>query len=288
MLEITWTGTDGSVWDLMSGDVAVRSDGIQGFGMPTSVDTVRATALTHGQVFQSWKLAPRPVFLPLIFRKTAEYDVEGLQRAFWRSCEMGKYGTLTVKDGNGANRSIEMRLVDDGGLSYSYDPYAPVLGSKAFGLNFIADYPYWQGDTVTTTFSLGLEGTATFFGNGSGATDFYIVKSTGNTSATLTNFGDVPTYLKWVITAPMTSFDFTVDGHHISGDIALTGSETLTIETEPLSQMAYKDNGDRMTRFLTAADFAPLPVGDAVDVGISVVGTGTATATYRPQFFRAF
>lgn len=288
MLEISWTGTDGSVWDLMSGDVAVRSDGIQGFGMPTSVDTTRETALYHGQVFQSWKLAPRNVFLPLVFHKSAKYDVEGLQRAFWKSVEIGKYGTLTVKDGNGANRSLELRLVDDGGLSYSFDPYAPVLGAKAFGLNFVADSPFWQGDAVTTTFSLGTEGTATFFGNGSSATPFYIVKSTGNTSATLTNNGDVPAWIKWTITAPMTSFDFTVDGHHVSGDIVLTGSETLTIETAPLAQIAYKNNGDRMTRFLTAADFAPLPVGDSVDVGISVVGTGTATAVYRPQFFRAF
>jgi hypothetical protein len=288
MLEVKWVGTDGSEWDLMSGAIALRSDGIQGFGMPTTVDTVRSTALVHGQTLQSWKLAPRPVFLPLIFQDDAKYDVEGLQRSFWRSVEPGKYGTLTVTDGNGANRSLDLRFQDDANLAYSYDPYAPVLGEKGFGINMVADYPFWQGDTVSTSFSLGTEGTATFFGNGSGATDFYIIKSTGGTDATLTNLGDLPTYITWTITAPMTSFMLEVDGHLVSGDIELVDDQVLTIETSPLTQIAYLEDGTRMTRFLTNADFAPLPVGETVNVGIDVVGAGIITASFRPLYMRAF
>lgn len=289
MLEITWTGTDGSTWDLMSGAIALRSEGIQGFGMPTTADTIRTTALNHGQTLQSWRLQPRNVFLPLIFQDAATYDVEGLQRQFWHSMSVGEYGTLTVTDGNGYNRSLQCRFVDDGNLSYSYDPYAPVLPEKAFGVNLIADNPFWQGDAQSVTFGLGTEGTATFFGNGSNATPFYIVKSAGGTDATLTNIGDLPAWITWHITAPMTSFDLEVDGHHVTGAIPLTTGETLTIETSPLQQIAYKQDGTRVTRLLSSADFAALPAtGAPVPIGIDIVGTGTVTATFRPQFMRAF
>ena len=289
MLQISWTGTDGSSWDLISGPIALRADGIQGLGMPTTADTVRATGLTHGQTFQSWRLQPRPFFMPLIFQDASRYDVQGLQRSFWRSMEVGKYGTLAVTDSAGYRRSLQLRFVDDVNLSYSVDPYAPVLGEKAFGVNLIADNPFWQGDTESITFGLGPGGTATFFGNGSSATPFYIVKSAGGTAATLSNFGDLPAYVTYTISAPMTSFDLTVDGHHVTGAIELVDDEALTIETSPQSQIAYKDDGSRMTRYLTAADFAPVPdSGEPVPIGIDVVGTGSVTVSFRPQYMRAF
>lgn len=289
MLEIIWTGTDGSTWDLMSGAIAVRSAGIQGFGMPTTADTTRTTALNHGQTLQSWRLQPRPVFLPLVFQDAAEYDVEGLQRDFWHSLQPGEYGTLSVRDENGYRRSLECRFVDDGGLSYSYDPYSPVLPPKGFGVNLVADNPFWQGDAQSVTFGLGTEGTATFFGNGSAATPFYIVKSAGGTDASLRNIGDMPAWITWEITAPMTSFSLEVDGHFIEGDIELVDDETLTIETSPLQQVAYKNDDTLVTRLLTATDFAPLPAtGEYVPIGIDIVGTGSVTASFRPQFMRAF
>lgn len=289
MLQIEWVGTDGSVWDLINGDVSLSNAGITGLGMPLTFDTTRQTALYHGQTLQSWRLEPREVFLPLLFTGDSFTDVEGIQRNFWHSMALGEYGSLNVTDGNGYTRSLELRLVSDNGLAYNIDPYSDKTTRRSFGLSMVADNPWWQGEEVSTTFGLGTEGTATFFGNGSSATPFYIVKSTGGTDAALVNLGDMPAWITWTITGAMTSFDLEVDGHHIAGAITVDVGETLTIETSPLSQIAYLNDGTKVTRYLTSADFAPVPASASpVPIGIDVVGTGNITAAFRPQFMRAF
>lgn len=289
MLQIEWVGTDGSVWDLISGDVALSNQGITGLGMPLTFDTTRQTALYHGQTLQSWRLEPREVFLPLVFRGNAFTDPEGVQREFWRSLSLGEYGYLNVTDGLGYTRSLELRLLSDNGLAYNIDPHSDKTRHRALGLSMVADKPFWQGEEVSTSFSLGTGGTATFFGNGSNATPFYIVKSAGGTDASLVNLGDMPAWITWTITGAMESFDLEVDGHHVTGAIELLVGETLTIETSPLNQIAYLQDGTKVTRYLTSVDFAPLPAsGEPIPVGIDVVGTGVITASFRPQFMRAF
>lgn len=286
MLLINWTGTDGVTWDLVHGPVALLSGGAQGFGMPIASDTTRQTALVHGQTLQSWRLEPRRLFLPLTFRDAAELDVTGLQRDFWHGLSIGEYGTLSVTDGNGAVRSIDARFVDDTTIAYGIDPYEKVTN---FGINLVADDPWWRGPEQSFTFGLGPEGTATFFGNGSSATPFYIIKSTGGADSTLTNDGDIDAWIKWVITGPMTSFDLELGGHHVAGTITVASGDTLTIETSPLNQIAYLSDGTKVTRNLSSADFAPLPAtGAPVNVGIDVVGTGNITASFSPLYSRAF
>jgi hypothetical protein len=289
MLGITWTDTNGTTWDLINGPVALMNAGIEGLGMPTGFDTVRQTALVHGQTLQSWRLNPRNLFLPVTFRDEAEYDVNGLQRTFWDGLALGKYGTLTVTDSNGGVRSIEARFIDDGQVSFTVDPEALTHQYRPYGITLISDDPWWRGPVEYFSFGLGPEGTATFFGNGSSATPFYIVKSTGGADTTLTNNGDMDAWITWTIEGPMTSFCLEIDGNIVEGPIEVDEGDTLTIETSPLNQIAYLEDGTKVTRLLTSADFAPLPAtGAPVNVGIDVVGTGTITASFAPVYWRAF
>ena len=167
MIGISWTGTDGSVWDLVSGPVRASAAGITGMGMPLPTDQVNESALQDGQTLTGWKLPPRPVWLPLRFKGAAAVDVEGLQRAFWRSMAIGKVGYLRVTDNAGAVRSLGLRFKDDGGAAYRMDP--SVL-SDAFGITMIADRPWWEGPAVTRFYAIGSNGAAlkTFFGDGAG------------------------------------------------------------------------------------------------------------------------
>ena len=289
MLGITWKDHNNTTWDLVNGPVALMNSGVQGFGMPTAADTIRKTALVHGQTFQSWRLEPRELFMPITFRDDAELDVEGIQRTFWDGLALGEYGTFSVTDGNGAVRSIQARFMDDGAVTFGVDPYSDTHKFRTYGLTFVADDPWWRGPEESFTFGLGPEGTATFFGNGSSATPFYIIKSTGWANSTLTNNGDQDAWITWTIEGPMTSFDLEIGGHHIAGDIVVDSGETLTIETSPLNQIAYLNDGTKVTRYLTSADFAPLPAtGAPVTVGIDVVGTGNITAAFSPVYWRAF
>ena len=289
MLGITWKDHNNTTWDLVNGPVALMNSGVQGFGMPQAADTIRKTALVHGQTFQSWRLEPRELFMPITFRDEAELDVEGIQRTFWDGLALGEYGTFSVTDGNGAVRSIQARFLDDGAVTFGVDPYSDTHKFRTYGLTFVADDPWWRGPEESFTFGLGPEGTATFFGNGSSATPFYIIKSTGGADSTLTNNGDQDAWITWTIEGPMTSFDLEIGGHHIAGDIVVDSGETLTIETSPLNQLAYLNDGTKVTRYLSSADFAPLPAtGAPVTVGIDVVGTGNITAAFSPVYWRAF
>lgn len=289
MLNIKWTDTNGTEWDLVHGPVALMNAGVMGFGMPKTFDTIRQTALVHGQTLQSWRLEPRELFLPITFRDDADLDVNGIQREFWDGLAIGQNGTLTVTDSNGGVRSIDARFVSDGDVAFTVDPYAQTNAYRPYGITLVADDPWWRGPTQSFSFGLGPEGTSTFFGNGSNATPFYIVKSTGGADSTLTNPGDMESWITWTIEGPMTSFDLEIGGHHIAGAITVASGDTLTIETSPLNQIAYLSDGTKVTRDLTSADFAALPAtGLPVTVGIDVVGTGTITASFAPVYWRAF
>ncbi len=289
MLNIQWTDTNGTAWDLVHGPVALMNAGVMGFGMPKTFDTIRQTALVHGQTLQSWRLEPRDIFLPVTFRDDADLDVNGIQRAFWDGLALGQYGNLQVTDSNGGIRSIDARFVSDGDVSFTVDPYAQTHAYRPYGVSLVADDPWWRGPVESFSFGLGPEGTATFFGNGSSATPFYIIKSTGGADSTLTNNGDQDAWITWTIEGPMTSFDLEIGGQHIAGAITVDAGDTLTIETSPLNQIAYLSDGTKVTRDLTSADFAPLPAtGLPVNVGIDVVGTGTITASFSPVYWRAF
>ncbi len=289
MLNIQWTDTNGTAWDLVHGPVALMNAGVMGFGMPKTFDTIRQTALVHGQTLQSWRLEPRDIFLPVTFRDDADLDVNGIQRAFWDGLALGQYGNLQVTDSNGGIRSIDARFVSDGDVSFTVNPYAQTHAYRPYGVSLVADDPWWRGPVESFSFGLGPEGTATFFGNGSSATPFYIIKSTGGADSTLTNNGDQDAWITWTIEGPMTSFDLEIGGQHIAGAITVDAGDTLTIETSPLNQIAYLSDGTKVTRDLTSADFAPLPAtGLPVNVGIDVVGTGTITASFSPVYWRAF
>lgn len=281
---IEWTGTDGSTWDLLGGPVRTTAAGIKGLSMPEVEEQGKTTALRDGQRLTGWRLKPRSVWLPLRFKGEAATDVEGIQRNFWRSMAIGETGTLTVTDASGATRSLGLRFQDDGGMAYRTDPY---LLSDAFGLTMIADQPWWEGPRVEFAYSISGGGALpTFFGNGSGATPFYIVPAQGGDTDTITNPGDAPLWVEWELQGPFTYFRLGVGGHYVGGSIEAIAGQTLLVETDPLRQLALLD-GVKVTRQLTEIDWAPIPRGDPSTLEISVVGAGLVIARVTPRYARA-
>jgi hypothetical protein len=282
-IEIQWTGTDGSEWDLRRGPVRTTSAGIKGLSMPDVQDQVKTTALRDGQRLSGWRLKPREVWLPLRFKDDAERDVEGLQRQFWRSMAIGDLGTLTVTDGAGSARSIGLRFQDDGGLSYKIDPY---ILTDAIGVSMIADQPWWEGPAQTFDYSLGDVVPVDFFGAGAGAPDFYIMARSGSSAQSITNLGDQPAWPTVTLVGDFLSFRLGVGGHYVGGPIVVGGSDTLLVETDPLRQLVFL-NADKVTRQLTEIDFAPIPKGASVPLSLDVTGTGRVTVSIKPRYARA-
>lgn len=284
MTEIVYTGTDGSVWDLKRGPVRLSTGGLKGLGMPDFSDQVRETALQDGQTLLGYKAKPRTVWLPLKFKGAAEFDVAGVQRSWWAACAYGLYATLTVTDDLGGVRTLSIRFQDDGGIAYSLDPS---VQSDAFGLTFIADQPWWQGP-AQSSFYTQAGTTHTFFGDGAGATPFYIIPATSGAARTIANPGNIPAWVKWTLDPPMTAFRAGVNGHYVGGPIGISAGHELVVETDPLRQLATLDGTTIVTRQLTEIDWAPIPAkATATPLDLSVTGTGLITATITPRYARA-
>lgn len=283
-MNIVLTGTDGSVWDLINGPVGLTTGGIKGFleAVPPD-DNVRNYSGRDGQVLTGWRIPEREVWLPLRFRGNAATDVEGLQRAWWRALAVGKYATIRVTDRAGAWREIAVRYRSESGRAMRIDP---AVKSDPFAVTLVADGSWWLGPVVEFPFSAEQAGVATFFGNGSGATPFYIAPGQGSAQRSLINPGDEPAWIEWTLTAPAQSFSFSVAGRTVAGAIALAGSDTLVIDTSPQKQVA-RLNGAKVTRQLSAVNWAPIRSGESANVSISIQGTGLAVARFRPKYARA-
>lgn len=282
MISILWHGTDGSQWDLVNGPVGLTAAGIRGLGMPLPEDQTRRTAVADGQYLTGWKLKEREVWLPLRFRREAATDVTGIQDAWWNSVALGETGTLEVIRPDGGVRRLGLRFKDDGGRTF---PISPEIRSDPFGLTMVADRPWWEGEPIPFQFSLE-SGDSDFFSGGS-APPFIISPSSGSQAQTMTNPGDAPAWIDWTVEGPATAFQLGVDGHYVAGAFPVIDGDTLTIETDPLRQIALLNGTQRVTRQLSSVDWQPIPRRTTLPVTIQVTGSGLITATIVPRFARA-
>src|SRR4051794_20935668 len=103
---MTWTGADGSVWDILHGDVYLRS-GVRGLGMPAFEDFTSTSAGGPGQSHRGWRAGARDVFWPVTVNKRgAGVGWLELDRAWWASLSPDMPGTWTVTQEDGARRHL--------------------------------------------------------------------------------------------------------------------------------------------------------------------------------------
>lgn len=293
-LQMTWHGTDGSLWDFIGGPVRASTAGIRGLSMPEVKYDEQEYALLHGQETTSYTVKPRKAFLPLRFADRDPYSVTRVQRDFWRSIRPGKTGTLNVGDGMGGVRSLLLKFGDDGMIAYRIDPN---IITEAFGLSMVADAPFWAGPVRTTRWlNLGRE-PRNFHGENAGDPPLYIESSfaSGDTE-TIRNDGDEDAWPVWRITSdlegqPVSSYELTIAGQLVSGATNIPSGHTLTIDTDPRVQTATLSgplySGDR-TGEIAAIGFARIPAGEATTATVTLAGSGSVELDSTELFYRAF
>lgn len=106
-------------------------------------------------------------------------------------------------------------------------------------------------------------------------------------SAKLTNEGDLEAWPVWTIKGPLTSVTVGVDGSTVQWTVALTSTDTLVIDTDPIVQSAWL-NGADVTSQLGTADFAPIPAGVELPLSLTMAGTGSVEASITPRFYKAW
>ncbi|PQP24168.1 hypothetical protein [Rhodococcus opacus] len=188
-LEVTLTGSDGSVWDLSgpaAGDQGVemrpKTSGL--FEPPNKTLWIKSA---FGSKYQGHKVQRRDVIFSV--------QIYGTHAAEWRDVDsrfrmaLGNYDTqftltFTTEDGP---RSLKLRLLEqpkpyESGGYEDHDPN--IFADSTMTITAAAEQPYWEGEVETASWTLA-SGTS-----GSGT-----ITLPGNP-------GDVPIWPRWTVTAP--------------------------------------------------------------------------------------
>lgn len=298
-LKLTWTGWDGSQWDLTNpeGGVFLTLDGVEGLGALEHEDWVQDSPAVPGQWYKGERALPRRIFWPLLVwnpdsRGTAQ-DFRKTDSAFFRSIRRGRNGTWAVSiPGEGASTrrlTCRVKSVTD---SIKRDPFRSLW--TPYGVEMVADQPYWRGDT-----------TSQVWGGGAGG-DFYsgnpmFTISSGYTTnrATVYNPGDVEAWPLWEIRGISTSTTLGLNGANIAVPFAIAANEVLVIDTNPRVQTAVlytvsasgvrSNPRDRTDQLGATTRFdQPIPAETQQPLNVQITGAGTVRMFITPLYERAW
>ncbi len=295
---MTWTGADGSTWDLLDNDSAVTLEGVRGLHLPAWDRYSTAAPGMAGSRHSGSRAQPREVRWTVAVHSRAGSDAwVDLDAAWWRSLDPDAAGTWAVTT-RGATRTLQLRLTE----SDDDMPRDPTMtGDLAYGITLEAAQPFWQGGDVVRRFVA--DASAAFFATSGGV----ITLSAGNTLgvATMDNPGDEPAWPVWLATGPLTQLTVGLAGKTTVAPVTLAADEALVIDTRPDSQGATKwdfvaDGADitlidgtdvDVVGDLDQVEFAPVPRGTSVPLTVAATGTSAGfslQATITPLYRRAW
>lgn len=297
MIGIKWTGWDGSVWDLRTGPVRLTTGGIEGLLSLKFDSFTRDSAARDGQRFQGWRAQPRDVFLPvLIMRQPTEDKWLEVDRAWWKTMQPGRIGTISVTTGDGNTRHLDVRFIDDGNHAYAQDP--SIQRVAVWALKMIADNPYWYSKSEWGSRFTNAGVAVQFLGGGALDGDKtkgtpIVLGATYTTDASvLNNPGDINAWPIYTLRGPLTAFSIGVDGGVVSGTVGISSTQRLVIDTSPTMQTArlYNANGtySNVLRSMTSFGFRPIRPGTDIKIAVNLSGAGSLDVTGVPRYFKAW
>lgn len=282
-----WNGADGSTWDLIYGPAALC--GVIGMGDPSAEFFTRSSPVLDGSTLLGVRQQQRRAFWAVEVRSGTTEEWLTVRRAFMSSLSYSTPGRWDVTHGDGETRSLYVRLGTQDELSYQEEP--TVLNFEQFGVNLVADDPWWHGPAVTETFQTA-DDQLPFFAPPGDNHVFNIGSSNTVATATISNPGDVDAWPIWRIDAPATAFSVGVEDAVVAGSVTLTGSEYLIIDSHPARQLIQKHDGATVTTVpwstLTSVQFARIPAGESVDLAMTLNGAGSIEVSVDPLYYRAW
>lgn len=294
IMQHTWTGTDGSVWDLSRPEsgVFIVQEALEGMGNPLTDEVSRESPSLAGARFNGYRVKPRDVIWSIYIytddSSEAFYDLDG---RFWDSVKIGQYGTWRVTLPDGSFRELSMRIVPQSN-SHERDPGR--FGWVKYAIRFVADRnPFWTyplelpGSRATFTSEQG----ENFFGGAAGvAPSFYISPSRVEINRTIYNDGDEDVWGIYHIEGPMDFIDMRVGNRSYHVECDLMVGQWIEINTRP-DTFGITDNtgADRMD-VIDNWTFDPYPTKASVDVEIfpQGLGGGWVAVDVSPLYHRAW
>ncbi|MFS2090554.1 hypothetical protein [Paenarthrobacter nicotinovorans] len=209
---------------------------------------------------------------------------------------------ITLPDST--KRRLLLRFRDDGDHTFTHDPMRH--GWQSYGLKFVAERPFWEGDPVVRSWKNG-EYQPFFEQNGPHL--FNIGSGAEISEATIDNLGDVESYARWFIDGETTEAAVGVNGLVVEVPFDVPLGKCLVIDSDPdligatMYDIAPGAEGmkpservigvdmvnpvDRSAD-LGEADFAPIPPGASVPLSLSLAGTGAVEALLPSLYRRAW
>lgn len=278
-LRHTWTGPDGSTWDLTAGPVRLGA-GARGWEAPApatrwSSRSPRIPGSTH----LGSRIEDGQPFWPVSVHAATWEDVDDVVGAFLDSLDPDAPGAWTVtRPGAAAGRTLMCKLLTVEPV-HELDPYA--TGRARFDVYLVADEGLWRGAPVLSP-TWRVPDPVMFFPG----PPWHLSRDVTTASATLTNPGDLPAWPVWTITGPTTDVvELTLNGHTIAFPI-VDAEDVVRIDTDPRRQSAYNAAGDRVTAQLVEHDWSPVPARSTVPVDVVLEGDGAVNATLIPRYRR--
>jgi hypothetical protein len=279
----------GREWPLDGTNGLWLQPGRKGFHAPNYVHYRDESPAVDGAFWRGVRTTVGDLFVPIA---VVGYDRNALLavRRQLMAAISPKRGECTIVSSypDAGRRSIKGRY--DSGMEGEEGKGAYGVTIMKYGLRFIADDPYWFGDSVTT--SWGSDAVTRTELPIPGADTFYEVVTAAHVlgQATLFNPGDVDTYPIWTFTGPFSGITLT---NNTSGKTltlthsAASGADRIVIDTTPGNTSIVDEAGVNQWAGLTAG-YSLWPLVPGVnDIDIAVAGTGTATTasmTYRPRY----
>lgn len=307
-LEMTWTGWDGSVWDLVDPRVSGISlqAGVRGLGLPQVDRFVGVSPGAAGSRFRGSRTLEREVFWPLKVYSDAgsrawiEHD-----RRLFATLDVDRPGIWTVRHPDGRERSLRVRFVSDGDGASEIDP--ALVGWAMYGLTGVAEQPFWAGELVTRPF---VPSEPVSFIPEGGGPPFHVAEGSLAANSVIDNPGDQSAWVSWWLQAS-TSATLGVGDRVIDVPFEIDPGRMLVIDTDPTVRTAIEIDAptpedpvetqrawvasqlptgtDRTGELGPSTKFAAVPPGAASPLSITLAGTSASVrASLVPLYRRAW
>lgn len=280
-ITLYWDSWDGERYDLtdVAGGIYVVQDGLEGLGYPEITNYKNTSPMLHGSMWAGWLAETRKVYW-----NVAVYHGDGGQKwvdkaqGFLRSFRPGTTGRWTVELPGGAQYGLTLRYKS--GLNGSRDVDPTRRGWHIYGIELEPEQVFFEGPEERIIWNSGSD--VNFFGPTGFGPPFFIGTSQKMEKATITNPGDVEAYATWELVGPFDSASFGLAGRVTPITFAVPNGQTLILDTNPRSGLtAYLNGVDVMDR-IPGFQYPPIPPGEATPVTLTMDGTGTIRARFRP------
>lgn len=279
----TWTGWDGSVWNMgdVAGGVIFVAGGLRGMSMPTFDRYSSSSPALAGSRFRGSRTQERAIeWAVLVWSDQSSQAWADRDKAFWKTMDPEKPGIWSVELPDGQKRELTCRFTGDGGHTYARDPAR--RGWELYQPQLIAENPYWRGETIPRAWS---GATPVDFFDAAGGPPFHISDAANFGSATLPNPGNVDAWATWSAHGPLGPILIECAGGLIALPAVPEGS-TLIADTDPRTASVELDGVDVMDA-VSAWDPRPIPAGSGTPIAFTATGSGRIAAQITARHFRA-